>query len=97
MDYKGTKDFKPFMVNETFTNKTLNIVNDDNTQQEYGNVQAETTNQDLNMDLSNEDWFVFNENYGTSKEKYLVKYIAKVIDQLKQKYSEVYLLRNERH
>ena len=97
VDYKGTKDFKPFMVKETFTNKTLNIVNDGNTQQEYGIAQAETTNDDLNMDLSNEDWFVFNENFGTSEEKYLVKYIAKVIDLLKQKYSEVYLLRNERH
>lgn len=97
VDYKGTKDFKPFMVRETFTKKTLNIVNDGNTQQELGIAQAETTNSDLNMDLSNEDWFVFNENYGTSEEKYLVKYIAKVINQLKQKYSEVYLIRNERH
>ena len=97
VDYKGTKEFKPYMVKDTFTNKTLNIVNDGNGDQEYGIAQSETTNLTLNMDLSTEDWFVFNENYGTSEEKYLVKYIAKVAGLLKQKYTEVYLLRNERH
>ena len=97
VDYKGTKEFKPFMVKDTFTNKTLNIVNDGNNDQEFGISQGETTNQDLYMDLSSKDWFVFNENFGTSEEKYLVKYIDKVIDKLKHKYSEVYLLRNERH
>ncbi|TXL03656.1 type III deoxyribonuclease, partial [Methylococcaceae bacterium CS1] len=30
IDYKGTKEFKPFMVKDTFTDKTLNIVNDGN-------------------------------------------------------------------
>ncbi len=97
VDYKGTKEFKPYMVKDTFTDKTLNIVNDGQGDQEYGIAQKETTNQALHMDLANEDWFAFNENYGTSEEKYLVKYIAKVVDKLKQKYSEVYLLRNERH
>jgi len=97
VEYKGTKEFKPYMVKETFTDKTLNIVNDGNGEQEYGIAQSETTNQALNMDLSAEDWFVFNENYGTSEEKYLVRYIAKVVGELKQEYSEVYLLRNERH
>jgi type III restriction enzyme len=97
VDYKGTKEFKPFMVKDTFTNKTLNIVNDGNNDQEFGIAQGETTNQDLYMDLSSKDWFVFNENYGTSEEKHLVRYIDKLIDKLKLKYSEVYLLRNERH
>lgn len=97
INYKGTKEFKPYMVKETFTNKTLNIANDGTTDKEFGLAQSETNNLDLRMDLANEDWFAFNENFGTSEEKYLVKYIAKVIDKLKEKHSEVYLLRNERH
>lgn len=97
VDYKGTKEFTPYMVKETFTDKTLNIVNDGTSDKEFGIAQSETTNQALNMGLSDKDWFVFNENYGTSEEKYLVKYIAKVIDRLKTQYLEVYLLRNERH
>ena len=97
VDYKGTTEFTPYMVKEIFTDKTLNIVNDGLSDKEFGIAQSETTNQTLNMGLSDKDWFVFNENYGTSEEKYLVKYIAKVIDKLNEQYSEVYLLRNERH
>ncbi|GJM17087.1 MAG: type III restriction endonuclease subunit R [Thermodesulfobacteriota bacterium] len=97
IDYKGTAEFKPYMVKDTFTDKTLNIVNDGDSDQEYGIAQSETTNQSLNLSLASKDWFAFNENYGTSEEKYLVKYIDKVIEKLKEKYSEVYLLRNERH
>ena len=97
VDYKGSKEFTPYMVKETFIDKTLNIVNDGSSDKELGVAQSETTNQALNMSLSDNDWFVFNENYGTSEEKYLVKYIAKLIDKLKTQYSEVYLLRNARH
>ena len=42
-------------------------------------------------------WQTSSKSNGTSEEKYLVKWIAKVIDRLKTQYSEVYLLRNERH
>ena len=97
VDYKGTKEFTPYMVKETFIDKTLNIVNDGSSDKELGIAQSETTNQALNMGLSDKDWFVFNENYGTSEEKYLVKRIAKYIDEFNEQFSEVYLLRNERH
>jgi len=97
VEYKGTKEFKPYMVKDKFKDKTLNIAHDDGGDKEYGIGQGETTNQTLHLDLSNKDWYVFNENYGTSEEKYFVKYINKVYDQLKDKYEEVYLVRNERH
>ena len=95
--YKGTIEFKPFMVKDTFNDKTLNIVNDGTTDKEFGIAQSDTTNQALHLDLSGKDWFAFNENYGTSEEKYWVKYLDKMIDALKLKYDEVYLLRNEKH
>ena len=52
VDYKGTKEFTPYMVKETFTDKTLNIVNDGSSDKELGVAQSETTNQALNMGLS---------------------------------------------
>ena len=97
VDYKGTRKFKSYPIKDIFTDKTLNVVNDGSADKEYGIGQSETNNPNLNMDLSAHDWFVFNENYGTSEEKYLVKYIEKIVHRLKQTYSEVYLLRNERH
>jgi len=97
VDFKGSKEFKPYMVKDKIKDKILEIASENGGDKEYGIGQAETTNQSLNLDLSGKDWYVFNENYGTSEEKYLVKYINKVIDQLKAKYEAVYLIRNERN
>ena len=57
---------------------------------------ADTISPDLKLDLSKEDWYVFNDNYGTSEEKSFVKYFSNYVDSLKIKYSKVYLVRNER-
>ena len=42
------------------------------------------------------DWYVFNDNFGTSEEKAFVKYFNNYTDELKVKYSKVYMVRNER-
>lgn len=97
VEYKGTKEFTPHSVKDVFSDKTLNVVNDGGGDREYGREQSTTANSSLRLDLSNKDWFVFNENYGTSEEKHLVRYIDKVMDGLKQKYGEVYLVRNQQH
>ncbi len=97
VEYKGTKEFKPYLLKDKIRDRTLNIAHDDGGDKEYGIGQGETTNQSLHFDLSDKNWYVFNENYGTSEEKYFVRYINKVYDQLKNKYDEVYLVRNERH
>ena len=48
------------------------------------------------MDLSKEDWFVFEDNYGTSEEKAFVASFKTYVNDLKDKYDKVYLVRNER-
>lgn len=96
-EYRGTKEFEPKGISKVFVNKDLNISVNEGGDQEYGIGQTETTNKNLGIDLSNEDWYVFNDNYGTSEEKYLVKYIKEAYhDSLKNEYEEVYLIRNER-
>ena len=45
---------------------------------------------------SNPGYNIFNDCFGTSEEKYFVKYIDKIYNKLKEKYDEVYLVRNER-
>ncbi|MBW7889368.1 MAG: hypothetical protein H3C35_13600, partial [Bacteroidetes bacterium] len=39
---------------------------------------------------------VFDDSFGTSEEKLFIKYINKTYEQLKKKYDEIYLIRNER-
>ncbi|MBB1507538.1 DEAD/DEAH box helicase family protein [Pseudoalteromonas sp. SG41-1] len=97
VDFIGSTEFSQEFVKTVFKDKILNIVNDGDTNQEFGIAQSSTFNRELVLDLSNKDWFAFNDNYGTSEEKYLVKYIDEMISDLKNKYDEVYLLRNERH
>uniref|UniRef100_UPI003080DCD7 hypothetical protein n=1 Tax=Vibrio cholerae TaxID=666 RepID=UPI003080DCD7 len=96
--YEGTKEFTPKTINELYDkDKILNISNDGLTEQEFGIAQSETTNDELSLDLSKCDWFIFNENYGTSEEKYFVRYLDTMIDDLKAVYDDVYILRNEKH
>lgn len=96
--YQGTKEFTPKTINELYEkDKILNIANDGLTEQEFGIAQSETSNKELSLDLSKRDWFVFNENYGTSEEKYFVRYLDMMINDLQKKYDDVYLLRNEKH
>ena len=55
-----------------------------------------TVFKDWKLDLSKEDWYVFDDNYGTSEEKAFVAYFKQYADELKGKYDKVYLIRNER-
>lgn len=48
------------------------------------------------MDLSTEDWFVFNDNFGTTEEKSFVTHFAQYVERFKEKYDKVFLVRNER-
>jgi type III restriction enzyme len=96
VDFKGTKKFIPHLIQNKIKSKTLNIYINDSGEQEYGVGQSETRNQELRLDLSQRDWYVFSENYGTSEEKYLVKYIDGVYEKLKNRYEKIYLIRNEK-
>ena len=94
-DVVGSKEFKPRKISDIFRDKILNInISED---KEKGMGQCETFNTDLFLDLSKEEWYVFNENFGTSEEKFLVKYIKQVYDILSKNYAKIYLIRNENH
>jgi type III restriction enzyme len=76
--------------------KSFSIDISDTGYKERGKGMSDTDNIDFQLDLSDKDWYVYNENYGTSEEKYLVKFINNAIDDLKDNYDDIYLLRNER-
>lgn len=97
IEFKGTKEFKPYLLKDKIKDKKLNIAVSDSEDKEYGVAQSVTSNDNLRIDLSNKEWFVFNDNFGTTEEKYLVKFINKTYDKLKAKFSDIYLVRNERH
>lgn len=97
IEYKGTKEFKPYMLKDTFGDKTFNFMIEDESNKEYGRSMNNAVETSYYLNLSERDWYVFEDCYGTDQEKMLVQYIDKKYEDLKKKYSEVYLIRNERH
>ncbi len=64
---------------------------------ERSKPQTNNPNIELNLDISNLNWYAYDENYGTNEEKIFVKFINSKIETLKQKYmnAEIFLIRNE--
>ena len=93
--YEGSKTFTAKYIREVFKDKRANYTNPKN----GGSGISQNDNtvpMAWKLDLSKEDWFVFEDNYGTSEEKAFVAYFKKYVDKLKSKYDKVYLIRNER-
>ena len=93
-DYKGTKLFVQNKIKEAVSDKTLNINVGDYTDQEFGIAMSQTTKENLRLNLSVNDWYVYDEDYGTSEEKHFIQFVNGAMETLEEKYSEIYLLRN---
>ncbi len=93
-EFKGTKLFVQNKIKNIVKDKTLNVNVGDNSDQEFGIAMSNPKHDNLRLNLSDKDWYVYNENYGTSEEKHFIQFINGTIDKLEKKYSEVYLLRN---
>ena len=97
IEYKGSEEFEYNDIRQVFKDKTLNIIVNDYSDKEYGVSQITTNNNELRIDLGQKEWYAFNDNFGTTEEKHLVKYIDKVYQKLQAKYKNIYLVRNEGH
>ena len=91
--YEGTTDFKAHYLHEYIKDKSINVKPISGS---IGVSQNDASVGANRLDLSSEDWFVFNDNFGTSEEKAFVRYFKDYVDTLHSKYDKVYLLRNER-
>lgn len=56
----------------------------------------EAANLFLTMDLEKCNWHAYKDCFGTSEEKHLIKYIEAIYPKLKEKYQDIYLVRNEK-
>ena len=91
--YEGATEFKAHYLHEYIRDKSINVKPISGSIGVSQNDASVGTNR---LDLSSEDWFVFNDNFGTSEEKAFVRYFKDYVDTLRSKYDKVYLLRNER-
>jgi type III restriction enzyme len=94
--YEGSKEFYPVKISEVLRDKTIRL-SSVRESGGYGESQNECSNPDYRLDLGEEKWYVFNDNYGTSEEKIFMKYFKNVIaPKLDKKKLEYYVIRNER-
>ncbi len=93
--YEGTREFRAQYIHDVFTNKECNY-----TDPHDGGVGVSQSDVSVpakwRMELSGEEWFAYEDNYGTSEEKAFVSYFKRHYEKLKSVYDSVYLVRNER-
>lgn len=93
--YEGSTTFNAKYIHDIFKNKKCNytFVHDGGIGYSQNDSLVPTA---WKIDLSKEDWFAFEDNFGTSEEKAFVAYFKSYVPELKKKYDKIFLLRNER-
>jgi type III restriction enzyme len=95
-EYRGSYDFSPKMLQDVLKDKKISLEKID-ANGGKGDSQNNCIEDEYRLDLRNEKWYVFNDNYGTSEEKLFVKYFKTSIEpKLQAKDLEYYVVRNER-
>jgi type III restriction enzyme len=94
-EYEGTKEFKGRKLREVIKNKSCFFTDIETATGGLGVSQKDAEKWPL--DLSHEDWFAFEDNFGTTEEKSFVKFFKeRIVEKLKLRFAKVWLVRNER-
>lgn len=96
--YVGTEEFTPKKIADIFPSdiKRKYFMKDADSDQEFGVPQSYPKNEKYALNLNEKSWYVYDENYGTSEEKSLVKAFDGLFGELSEKWDDVYLIRNEK-
>lgn len=94
--YKGTKLFRHKQIKDVFRERTQKFSLEGSSDKELGKSMLETENMYLHMGLSKADWHAYEDCFGTSEEKHLIRHIESICPKLAEKYHDISLLRNEK-
>ncbi|WP_308533358.1 DEAD/DEAH box helicase family protein [uncultured Peptoniphilus sp.] len=95
-EYEGSKTFYPKKLSEVIKNKSIYISSVDENGG-LGKSQNDNPNKNYQLSLFYMDWYVFNDNYGTSEEKLFIQYFNREIKpKLEERGLKFFLVRNER-
>jgi len=95
VEYIGTTVFKPHMIRDCFTDKTLKLRIEGESGLSWVNGESKVPGLDQ-IDLSSKSWYVYDDSYGTDQEKHFIKYLNDHAHQLQNRYDDFFLLRNEK-
>jgi type III restriction enzyme len=95
--YVGTSDFKPQPIKDLLDDKVLKFADSTSHSDRMHGLPMNQSSDDFKyIDLESLDWYIFNDCFGTSEEKYFLKYIHDNQEAIKNIYEEFYVIRNER-
>ncbi|CFW92752.1 Putative Type III restriction-modification system DNA endonuclease res [endosymbiont DhMRE of Dentiscutata heterogama] len=95
-EFRGSKEFRHILLKEKIGDKELNFALNESLDKELGKSMNNNQKTEFYLSLNDRPWHVFEDCFGTSEEKYFVKYISRIYDKLQEKYDQIYLVRNER-
>lgn len=97
INYEGTKEFKAIPISERITNLIRKYSKDK--MDKYNGVGIPQNDPYVDdkyrYDVTDKDWYVYNNNFGTTEEKSFIKYFASKMSELEKQYDNIYVLRNE--
>lgn len=95
IEYEGREEFEPYKIKDVIKDKTIYLSSISNDGK--GESQIKISSSEFKLDLSVEDWYVYDDNYGTTEEKSFIKYFkTEIKPKLDKKNLEYYVIRNER-
>ncbi len=94
--YVGTDIFESYPIHKVFADNIIRKYTISNDSPKAGQSQKDSRFRELYADIDNLDWYAYDDNFGTDEEKLLVKALQKIMDSLEKKWSDIYVLRNEK-
>lgn len=93
----GSEKFEQYKIKDLFEDNILRKYTINHQRHaEFGLSQKNPSETQYFEDLDNLDWYAYDDNFGTSEEKLLVRLIKDLMAELEEKWSDIYLLRNEK-
>ena len=95
--YFGSDTFEAYSIREIFEDNivrryTINKHNDE----EFGHSQKNPNDTQYYANIDALEWYAYDDNFGTDEEKLLVITLKPLMKELEEKWSDIYLLRNEK-
>lgn len=93
----GSDTFEKYQIKDLFEDNILRKYTiKKNSQAEFGLSQKNPAETNYYEDLDSLDWYAYDDNFGTDEEKLLVRLLKDLMTELEEKWTDIYLLRNEK-
>ncbi|RSK06032.1 DEAD/DEAH box helicase family protein [Streptococcus sp. A12] len=93
----GSDTFEKYQIKDLFEDNILRKYTiKKNSQAKFGLSQKNPAETNYYEDLDSFDWYAYDDNFGTDEEKLLVRLLKDLMSELEEKWTDIYLLRNEK-